>query len=62
MLWKEKMAIVFGTITDKEDTGIVDAPTFIRYAQMIGTLRAPPLTEDSTPKITPNKGEAVTGA
>jgi hypothetical protein len=23
---------VFGTITDKEDSGIIDAPSFIRYA------------------------------
>jgi hypothetical protein len=54
---------VFKTITDKEDDmGIVDTPTFIQNAQMLGTFTAPPLTENySTQKITP-KGDAVTGS
>ena len=46
--------ITFGTIpADKKvDLGVIDAPTFVLYAQQVGTLVDPPKDEFSTAKFT----------
>jgi hypothetical protein len=46
--------ITFGTIpADKKvDLGVIDAPTFVLYAQQVGALVDPPKDEFSTAKFT----------
>ena len=46
--------ITFGTIPadKKTDLGVIDAPTFVLYAQQVGTLVDPPKDEFSTTKFT----------
>ena len=43
-----------GTLSDdkKTDLGYIDAPTFVKYCQQVGTLEDPPLDEWSTVKFT----------